>query len=291
MKRIMILAIAAVGMSVGIATFTAERATSVPAEALVLSHIGEMGVGRAAHQATVLRSGEVLITGGCAGDGCTPFHRSAEVYDPSARRFRPAAPMAVPRASHTSTRLHDGRVLVAGGCSTNGATARAEIYDPASERWTRVGDMTTPRCSHIAVPLGDGRVFIMGGGGGRLGELALAEVFDPVTSTFASLGQMRNNPGARAAPDLVQRNVVADRRDQLWVADITYVPAGAGCLYLAVVIDAWSRRVVGWSMETHLRTELVLHALNTAISQRRPKDVIHHSDQGTQYTSIAFGLR
>ena len=101
----------------------------------------------------------------------------------------------------------------------------------------------------------------------------------------------RRDPGARPAPDLVQRNFVADRRDQLWVADITYVPAGAGFLYLAVVIDAWSRRVVGWSMETHLRTELVLQALNMAVSQRRPKDVIHHSDQGTQYTSIAFGLR
>jgi putative transposase len=101
----------------------------------------------------------------------------------------------------------------------------------------------------------------------------------------------RRDPGARPAPDLVQRNFVADRRDQLWVADITYVPAGAGFLYLAVVIDAWSRRVVGWPMETHLRSGLVLQALNMAISQRRPKDVIHHSDQGTQYTSIAFGLR
>jgi putative transposase len=90
----------------------------------------------------------------------------------------------------------------------------------------------------------------------------------------------RRDPGARPAPDLVQRKFVADRRDQLWVADMSYVPAGAGFLYLAVVIDAWSRRVVGWSMETHLRTELVLQALNMAISQRRPKDVIHHSDQG-----------
>lgn len=96
---------------------------------------------------------------------------------------------------------------------------------------------------------------------------------------------------ARPAPDLVQRNFVAARRDQLWVADITYVPTWSGFLYLAVVIDAWSRRVVGWSMETHLRTELVLQALDMAVAQRRPKDVIHHSDQGTQYTSIAFGLR
>jgi putative transposase len=67
--------------------------------------------------------------------------------------------------------------------------------------------------------------------------------------------------------------------------------ACSGFLYLSVVVDAWSRRVVGWSRETHLRTELVLQALNMAVSRRRPSDVIHHSDQGSQYTSIAFGLR
>lgn len=96
---------------------------------------------------------------------------------------------------------------------------------------------------------------------------------------------------ARPAPDLVQRNFVAAARDQLWVADITYIPTWSGFLYLSVVMDAWSRRVVGWSMETHLRTDLVLQALNMAVSQRKPSDVIHHSDQGSQYTSIAFGLR
>jgi putative transposase len=101
----------------------------------------------------------------------------------------------------------------------------------------------------------------------------------------------KRDRGARPAPDLVQRRFVAGGRDQLWVADITYVPTLSGFLYLAVVVDAWSRRVVGWFMETHLRTDLVLQALNMAVSQRRPRDVIHHSDQGTQYTSIAFGLR
>jgi putative transposase len=96
---------------------------------------------------------------------------------------------------------------------------------------------------------------------------------------------------ARPAPDLVDRNFAVSGRDQLWVADITYIPTWAGFLYLAVVVDAWSRRVVGWAMATHLRTELVMEALNMALWQRRPAEVIHHSDQGTQYTSIAFGLR
>jgi putative transposase len=96
---------------------------------------------------------------------------------------------------------------------------------------------------------------------------------------------------ARPAPDLVERNFAAPAPNRLWVADITYVPTWTGFLYLAVVLDAFSRRIVGWAMETHLRTELVLAALNMALGQRRPSAVIHHSDQGTQYTSIAFGMR
>jgi putative transposase len=96
---------------------------------------------------------------------------------------------------------------------------------------------------------------------------------------------------AAPAPDLVNRSFRAEAPNTLWVADITYVPTWSGFLYLSVVIDVFSRRVVGWAMEIHLRTELVLKALDMAISQRRPTGVIHHSDQGTQYTSIAFGQR
>lgn len=98
-------------------------------------------------------------------------------------------------------------------------------------------------------------------------------------------------PNARPAPDLVQRNFTSQDPDRLWVADITYIPTASGFLFLAVVVDAFSRRVVGWSMATHLRTELVLDALEMALWQRRPQGVVHHSDQGCQYTSIAFGQR
>jgi putative transposase len=87
---------------------------------------------------------------------------------------------------------------------------------------------------------------------------------------------------ARPAPDLVDRDFSADGPDRLWVADITYIPTWSGFLYLAVVLDAFSRRVVGWAMANHLRTQLVLDALDMAIGQRRPNDVIHHSDQGSQ---------
>ena len=96
---------------------------------------------------------------------------------------------------------------------------------------------------------------------------------------------------ARPAPDLVNRSFTAPAPNRLWVADITYIPTWVGFLYLAVVLDAFSRKIVGWAMETYLRVELVLKALNMALWQRRPTDVIHHSDQGSQYTSLAFGKR
>jgi putative transposase len=89
----------------------------------------------------------------------------------------------------------------------------------------------------------------------------------------------------------VQRDFSAAGPNQLWVADITYISTWTGFLHLAVVLDAWSRRVVGWAMARHLRTELVLDALDMAVRQRRPHGVIHHSDQGSQYTSVAFGKR
>ncbi len=99
------------------------------------------------------------------------------------------------------------------------------------------------------------------------------------------------DPRRRPAPDLVDRQFTATGPDQLWVADITYIRTLCGFLYLAVVLDVWSRRIVGWAMRSHLRTELILSALDRALEQRRPHGVIHHSDQGSQYTSLEFGKR
>jgi putative transposase len=94
------------------------------------------------------------------------------------------------------------------------------------------------------------------------------------------------------APDLVKRNFTPEAPDRLWVADITYVRTWEGWLYLSFVLDTYSRKIVGWSMANHLRTELVLDALNMAIYNRRPAaGLIHHSDRGSQYTSVEFGSR
>ena len=102
----------------------------------------------------------------------------------------------------------------------------------------------------------------------------------------------RDTERAPAAPDLVRRDFIPGAPDRLWVADITYVRSWEGWLYLAFVLDAHSRKVVGWSMANHLRTELVLDALEMALWKRRPAPgLIHHSDRGSQYTSVEFGSR
>ena len=124
----------------------------------------------------------------------------------------------------------------------------------------------------------------------RVARLMRKDGLVGVTRRRAFKTTLRGEVG-HTAGDLVDRDFNVDGPDQLWVADITYVPTWAGFLYLAVVLDAWSRRVVGWSMETTLHTDGVLAALNMAVAQRNPRAVIHHSDHGCQYTSLAFGRR
>ncbi len=101
----------------------------------------------------------------------------------------------------------------------------------------------------------------------------------------------RRDARSRPAADLVNRSFAAEEANRLWVADMTYVPTWAGFIFLAIVVDVWSRRIVGWAIGESMSTELVLSALNMAVTIRKPREVIHHSDQGSQYTSIAFGRR
>jgi putative transposase len=97
-------------------------------------------------------------------------------------------------------------------------------------------------------------------------------------------------PGVRVADDLVQREFRPEAKDVLWLADFTYLRTWEGWLFLGAVQDAYSRRIVGWSMADHMRTELVVDALSMAVSRRRPAPgLIHHSDQGGQYVSLGFG--
>ena len=105
-------------------------------------------------------------------------------------------------------------------------------------------------------------------------------------------GTTRRSKNVAPAQDLVKRNFTATRTDRVWVADITYVATGEGFLYLAFILDVYSRRIVGWAMESHLRTELVVDALQMAVWRRKPAPgLVHHSDQGVQYTALSFSGR
>ena len=96
---------------------------------------------------------------------------------------------------------------------------------------------------------------------------------------------------AKATPDWVKRQLTATCVHQLWVADMTYVPTWVVFLYLGVVVDVYSRKVVGWAFGERMSSDLVIAALNMALHTRRPDSVIHHSDQGSQYTRVALGNR
>jgi putative transposase len=97
-------------------------------------------------------------------------------------------------------------------------------------------------------------------------------------------------PGVRVADDLVERQFKPVEPNALWLADITYLRSWEGWLYLAAIQDAYSRRIVGWSMAEHMKTELVTDALRMAVQRRRPEPgLVHHSDQGSQYVSLGFG--
>jgi putative transposase len=170
---------------------------------------------------------------------------------------------------------------------------------PASRRATADADLTRRiRTAHAAShgTYGAPRVHAeLKAGGMAIGKKRVARLMRAASLAGASRRRRvvttRRNPTHHPASDLVQRNFAATGPNQLWVADITFIPTLAGFLFLAVVLDAWSRRIVGWAFAGDLKTRLVLDALDMALHSRRPGSVIHHSDKGSQYTSVAFGSR
>jgi len=118
--------------------------------------------------------------------------------------------------------------------------------------------------------------------GKRVARLMRANAICGISRRRGFVVTTRRDQRQRPAPDLVQREFVADGPNQLWVADMTYVPTWAGFIFLAIVLDVWSRRIVGWAIGEEMTADLVLAALNMALQQRKPDSVIHHSDQGSQ---------
>lgn len=162
---------------------------------------------RAAHTATLLPSGEVLVVGGCAVDSCELDARGAtsEVFNPRTSRFRQGPRLAAPRDGHAAALLPGGHVLVVGGWTPE-LTRTAERFD--GSRFTSTGSLATPRGGPTATPLRDGRVLVAGGSAPGGGALASAEVYDPRTGRFSPTGSMRSPRGAHVAVRLLDGRVL-----------------------------------------------------------------------------------
>jgi len=169
-----------------------------------VSRIRNMSTGRAAHTATLLPDGRVLVAGGFTGGN--PFS-SAEFFDPATEAFKAAGNMSVARAGHTATLLSNGKVLIAGGY--NGSyLASAELYDPATNSFTPASAMTAARGGHVATLLQNGKVLLAGGVGVGWTFLASAEVYDPATNTFTPTGDMLAARESHTATLLPNGNVL-----------------------------------------------------------------------------------
>lgn len=176
-----------------IATLTTAVQANSPAltnkAATAIAPVGTLATERAAHQATLLPSGELLISGGCSGN-CEQSLNSSERYDPVQKRFRPAATMQTARSGHGAVALADGRVLIVGGWSNGRVTNSAELYDPEQDRFASLEPMPIARAGAAVATLPDGRVLIAGGQTSQFEPIADAEIFDPATSRFHRVSAM-----------------------------------------------------------------------------------------------------
>lgn len=187
---------AALAVALAVAVWAGPKARMI---ALPAAEVGERGTGalattmpmrvnRAAHTATALADGRVLVAGGFVEKGAA---EGAELYDPVTRRFATAAPMVETRHSHTATVLADGRVLIAGGYGAGTVTlASTELFDPRTNTFASAGPLLSARADHIAVRLGNGMVLIAGGLGPGWTYLASAEIYDPIAGRFQPIDDM-----------------------------------------------------------------------------------------------------
>jgi hypothetical protein len=171
-----------------------------------ITEIGKLSEARAAHTATRLNDGKILITGGMERNGV--FFDDADIFDPKTNNFTQAKnKMSIKRVSHTATLLLDGRVLIVGGWTNRLPDASAEIYDPKTEKFTFVGNTQRRRSGHSATLLDDGKVLIAGGFDGQE-RLSEVEVFDPKNNSFTLIGKMLNARSVHSATKLADGKVL-----------------------------------------------------------------------------------
>jgi hypothetical protein len=179
-----------------------------------------MHAARAAHTATTLADGRVLIAGGFSGRENAAA--SAELYEPRSASYTPLPAMITPRHSHTATVLPSGKVLLVGGYEAGNATASsAELFDPVTNRFEATGSLRTARADHVAMLLPDGKVLVAGGLGSGWTFLSSAEVYDPATGQFAPTGSMTTARESHAAVRLPDGRVLITGGHRGRHADIT----------------------------------------------------------------------
>lgn len=184
---VMVLVFAFVpGCRAQIATFKQEKQINLSFDGDI-SPIRNMTAKRAAHTATLLDNGKVLIAGGFVGDGVSLS--GVEMFDPKTGAFTSSENLSTARAGHTATLLPNGKVLIAGGYNGNYLNS-AELFDPVTNRFTPAGQMVTARSEHVATVLSDGKVLLAGGVGAGWTFLADAELYDPKTNSFTATGAM-----------------------------------------------------------------------------------------------------
>ncbi len=165
-----------------------------------LSSVMKMNVARAAHTATLLPDGKVLIAGGFREDGTSEIAiASAEIFDPATKAFTLTGDMNEPRDGHTATLLPNGQVLITGGWNQSSRTATAELYDPQTGKFEYTGSMMAPRQGLTATLLKNGQVLIAGGDSARNTPQLTAELYDPATKTFVSTGTLNTGRSAHTS--------------------------------------------------------------------------------------------
>lgn len=170
--------------------------------------IRTMTSARAVHQVVSLNANELLVIGGCGGEGCSPVHKSAEMFNVADKSFSPVSSMNTPRVSHGVAVLKTGDVLVAGGWTGQASTASAELFNTRTKSFQSLPAMATPRIDPVVLTLNDGRVLVAGGATAIGAAVSSAEIFEPSTAKFSSTGAMQQPRTHHAAVKLADGRIL-----------------------------------------------------------------------------------
>ncbi|PXX45203.1 Kelch repeat-containing protein [Undibacterium pigrum] len=170
--------------------------------------IRTMTTARAVHQVIPINTNELLVSGGCGGEGCSPVHKSTEIFNIADKSFKPASSMNTPRVSHGVAVLGNGDVLIAGGWTGQASTASAELFNSKTRSFQNLPSMTTPRIDPVVLALNDGRVLVAGGATAIGAAVSSAEIFNPASAKFSATSAMQQPRTHHAAVKLADGRIL-----------------------------------------------------------------------------------